>query len=435
MSRTSQERPGTWARRRLQVTRRIAVPFVWIEWLSEWGAYWLSEWAFLRILEYVGRLGVLVAAVSYIGGADERSKQQQYQAWQVINGSEGKPGGARSYALQDLNQDGISLQKLNLESADLNQVQLEGADLYSVNLKGASLRGANLRGAHLADANLNRALMYEARLDNADLRGARVIVTDLTGAVLTGTSLRGAWLVSAVLSYADLRGANFLGGFEDTSVGKYGTVGTNFWKTIVLSSDLSNADLDRANLAEVSFYDATFRAASLVAADFSHSQIHAGRFWAADLRQAKFVGATLSPLATEDLNNLLKQYDSGTSTSGCQGCEYVDFNYADLREANFEGVTLGSVVFTSADLRGTRWKDVRGWRSIKSLRGANVYGVVDPPEGFLTWAVSEMGAVVEANDDKWHARRQEQSRESNFSFLENEVHTSIQYRTDLRARQ
>ena len=45
------------------------------EWCCEWASYWLSRWAFLEVLEYVGKLGILLAVVAYLYPGCEERKQ------------------------------------------------------------------------------------------------------------------------------------------------------------------------------------------------------------------------------------------------------------------------------------------------------------------------------------------------------------------------
>jgi hypothetical protein len=65
----------------------------------------------------------------------------------------------------------------------------------------------------------------------------------------------------------------------------------------------------------------------------------------------------------------------------------ADLGDADLVGASLAGADLGHADLQNADLRNT---DLAGiiWRDMKSIRGANIYGVRHPPEGFLPWALA-----------------------------------------------
>lgn len=67
--------------------------------------------------------------------------------------------------------------------------------------------------------------------------------------------------------------------------------------------------------------------------------------------------------------------------------QYSDLEDADLVGANMAGADLSHANLEDSDLRNI---DLSGaiWREIKSIRGANVYGVRNPPDGFLSWALA-----------------------------------------------
>ena len=100
------------------------------EWWCEWASYGLSRWAFLEVLEYIGKLGILIAIVAFFyPGCKERRQavesarqaaadariSRHYVAWQTLNSASGKPGNAgRADALRDLSQDGVSMDGISL---------------------------------------------------------------------------------------------------------------------------------------------------------------------------------------------------------------------------------------------------------------------------------------------------------------------------------
>ena len=103
-------RPEPWPRQRAQAKYVWLIPVFALEWGWRWIAYLLSGWAFLEVLEYLGTLSLLVAAISYFAESKDRIKQKHYQAWQVINSAQGKGGsGGRIDALEELHQDGVPL--------------------------------------------------------------------------------------------------------------------------------------------------------------------------------------------------------------------------------------------------------------------------------------------------------------------------------------
>ncbi|MDF5726603.1 MAG: pentapeptide repeat-containing protein, partial [Rhizonema sp. PD38] len=192
-----------------------------------------------KTLSQAVNASVLIGAITFIAGEQQRRDLQVYQAWQVITAAHGQGGsGGRIQALEFLNSEprripwfwlhwereslsGLEAPKayllpsrkdtdkkrgIQLSKAYLNGANLQGADLSSANLQGANLQSANLQGAHLDSANLQGA-----HLDSANLQGAYLGIANLKGAHLYNTNLKGADLDSANLQGADLSSANLQG--------------------------------------------------------------------------------------------------------------------------------------------------------------------------------------------------------------------------------
>jgi uncharacterized protein YjbI with pentapeptide repeats len=83
----------------------------------------------------------------------------------------------------------------------------------------------------------------------------------------------------------------------------------------------------------------------------------------------------------------------------------TNFDWADLRLADLEESDLEKVDFTGADLRGANLKNVKNWRTIVSLRWANVANVRSAPPGFTVWARDSLGAVEIEDDSTWISYR------------------------------
>jgi len=71
---------------------------------------------------------------------------------------------------------------------------------------------------------------------------------------------------------------------------------------------------------------------------------------------------------------------------------------AYLREATLTNAYLREATLTDADLTGANLKDIKTWREIKSIKGTNITGVKNAPEGFIEWA-RENGAVIDEPDE------------------------------------
>jgi hypothetical protein len=201
---TPRTRPAAWKLRRQHACAKWLIPFIALEWFSEWGAFVLSNWSFLEVLEYLGTFSVLVAVIFYFSESGDRIKQRHYQAWQVINTAQGKGGsGGRIDALQELNADKVPLVGVDVSSAFLQGLNLRGANLMRSDFSSADLRNSNLISVDFTLANLNTANLRNAALDHA-----KFAETDLRNADLSESSLTGADLSGATLDDADLRKAD-----------------------------------------------------------------------------------------------------------------------------------------------------------------------------------------------------------------------------------
>jgi uncharacterized protein YjbI with pentapeptide repeats len=252
---------------------RVFVPFVVLNYPFRWLAYVLDKVAFLKILEYVSLLGVIVAVYFYVSESGERLKAKHYQAWQVINAAQGKPGnGGRTDALQDLCNDGVSLANIDLSFATIPGLSLKNADLEDANLSGADIRSANLHGARLRYANLSRAdlrpsgavsywmdtgmvsnagalpaNLSRANLEHANLSRAHLDCANLSGAGLSQANLSGALLGCTDLSGARLPYANLSGAI----LWQVNLYGADLSQANLYEADLTGADLRQTNLKDI----------------------------------------------------------------------------------------------------------------------------------------------------------------------------------------
>jgi BTB/POZ domain-containing protein KCTD9 len=210
---------------------------------------------------------------------------------------------------------------------------------------GASLSGVSLEGAWLRGANLSKGIM-----DEANLRDANLTLVNLKGALLTRANLLRARLSGAKLIQARVTNAYF-----DSSSAR-GLDASNLQGDSVYfrSADLRGAKFVRAQLR-----DSDFRLARLDDADLSFAQLDGARLQRAMLRGANLTNAT--------------------------------FRRAVLTGADLSLTRLDSADFTGADLSRTSINVTPTWHLIRSLRDANVYGVI-APYAFFAWAIDTMGA-------------------------------------------
>ncbi len=204
------DRPAAWADRKQLTLHAWILPFVALEWMWEWIAYALSNWTFLEVLDYLETFSVLIAVIFYFSESGDRVKQRHYQAWQVVNTSQGKGGsGGRIEALQELNADRVPLVGVDVSGAFLQGVRLEKARLLRANFSEADVRDGKFPSADFSNANLRSANLRRSNLEQVSFQGATLDESDLTGADLAGADLTDASLSDTDLSNANLRGVRW----------------------------------------------------------------------------------------------------------------------------------------------------------------------------------------------------------------------------------
>jgi uncharacterized protein YjbI with pentapeptide repeats len=166
------------------------------EFISSLVATRLSRLRLVPALEYVGKLGLLLALLLWLypgckqrkqsaesikqAAADAR-KSRHYVAWQTITSALGKPGnGGRADALNDLNQDGILLDgisltggviivgPLSLTNASMTRADLSDGQYEGVNFSGATFDSSKWENAFSLDCNFQGASFWDATLKNAN---------------------------------------------------------------------------------------------------------------------------------------------------------------------------------------------------------------------------------------------------------------------------
>src|SRR5271167_2172702 len=199
------ERPEPWQKQRSGLRHSWLVPLLAIEWVFEWIAFVLSRWSFLEVLEYLSSFSILVAVIFYFSESGDRLKQKHYQAWQVINTSQGKGGsGGRIEALQELDQDGVPLVGVDVSGAFLQGIRLPRARLLRADLNAVDARNSDFHGADFTNANLHSGNFRESNLSGANFQDADLSEADFCSAKLNGAVLDGATLDGADLGHADL---------------------------------------------------------------------------------------------------------------------------------------------------------------------------------------------------------------------------------------
>jgi uncharacterized protein YjbI with pentapeptide repeats len=255
------------------------------EWPISWDEF-IRRVANSKLLPQVQSFGVILVAIIYLLEKPKRQKQEELQAWQLIDGATGaETSGARFQAIQELYKMGVSLKGLDADGADLIGINLQGANLERASFKNALLQGANLEGANLKNAQLQKAKLQGANLKGADFEGANLegaelnvlehttynkqsnepksekLRTDLESAFLRGAHLQGAFLMGANLKgakfyNADLSGADFYGATLDKAEFENACLnGTRFGDTTLTLEQVNSAKDWKDALYDKSFCD------------------------------------------------------------------------------------------------------------------------------------------------------------------------------------
>ena len=118
--------------------------------------YWCRGLAIFEVLEFTGRISVLIALIVRISEAGDREKQKHYRAWELINSARGATGdGGRRDALRDLNEDYADLSAAPLAKAYLAGVQLPEAGLIWADLAWTKSTGAKFCQTTMPDGTIN----------------------------------------------------------------------------------------------------------------------------------------------------------------------------------------------------------------------------------------------------------------------------------------
>lgn len=161
---------------------------------------------------------------------------------------------------------------------------------------------------------------------------------DLTGVSLGGLNLEGADLQGAILENAD---------FKEASL-----EGASFFRARLNGADLSGARLDRTNFSQAEMLNVTLNHIAGDGPDFSQAiLVNASMTGIVDVRDARFDFAELGQCNFE-----------GSRFPGAV-FDHADFTLASAVNVDFsEAESMSDIIFTGANLSGTRWNAERTQR-------------------------------------------------------------------------
>jgi uncharacterized protein YjbI with pentapeptide repeats len=145
---------------------------------------------------------------------------------------------------------------------------------------------------------------------------------------------------------------------------------------------LIGVDAGGAFLKGVNLRGARLSRCTLQASDLRESDLENTDLTFCNLRGANFRGARLDRAQLQD----------------------TDLTSADLTGSNLSRAKLDRADLTLADLRNADLSNIT-WQQVASFHLANVWGVRNPPEGFVAFALAH-GAVSLASDEDWQKAEQ-----------------------------
>ncbi|VVE29877.1 Secreted effector protein PipB2 [Pandoraea iniqua] len=225
----------------------------------------------------------------------------------------------------------VALTLTHLRNADLPDLSVPMADLRGVQASGARLSHGGFDGVQWGGASLNGAMLDRTRnvgadFEGADLRDATFRAADLSGARLSKVRAQGADFRFAAMTGADFSDAQCDG-------------------VAFAHNRLDDASLRRTRLQRASFYDCRATGMRLTGASAAKSQwdevtMVRGCVAGADLRRAVFRHCELTGLNAREAK-----------------LDGVLFFASDLRDTHFGGASLNGLrVGPGCHLGGTQWQ-------------------------------------------------------------------------------
>ena len=178
---------------------------------------------------------------------------------------------------------------------DLQGAPLLNVDLSDGDMREAMISHADLRGANLQGADLREASLYYANLEGANLEGANLEKCDVTGANFTG---------------ANLAGANF----KNNSLFRNSLIEANLYQT-----DFSGASLRRVSLIKANLFQTNFTNASLRNVEFAEDSMKR-----AIVRNTTMIGSGSEYVASKKIDESQMDITQVLSSEALQAIEELE---------------------------------------------------------------------------------------------------------------
>jgi uncharacterized protein YjbI with pentapeptide repeats len=275
-------------------------------------ATWLTNSTFIKTLDSLSKLGILVAVIAFLRQISKWKKrvkdekdQRIFEYWKTVDSANSARESSRygrftSHALR------IALENLAKEKDKrgrprwISNIDVSRAVLEGINLEDAFMSVVGFRYCNLSKANFSRAV-----LNNAYFQRARIFGADFSHA-----KFKGQILFMEVLYDNETK---FPTGFDPIKEGAYKIV--------------PKVDLFKANLSDGMLWEAQLSEADLREADLQRAVIVTG-----DLSRTKLQNANLKNAKMADAN----------------------LELANLQNSNLEETALYRANVSGADFRGVR---------------------------------------------------------------------------------
>lgn len=275
--------------------------------------------AAVKFAENLGKLAIVITAISWLIEIPDRKHQRDAAAWLLINPAAGQAhDGGRSTQLELLNDDGVSLESIDLHAGTFSHLRLRGADLRYANFSSTSLTGA--------DFGCRRLWGACTQLDRAKFGDSGI----------SGSSFAGANLQSAKFDGIDILRNSQL---SDLDFGCKWTLSFHPRRC----TELQDASFMYTNIRETSFAGAHLHNVAFNGSRFDHVS-----FAGAKLSQIFFVGLGISLAPYPGIS--LHSTDLSFSSFSNLDLHACDFQYAKISFTDFKNVHISSCDFSHAVL-------------------------------------------------------------------------------------
>ncbi len=282
-------------------------------------ATWLEKSAFIKALDSLSKLGLLIAAIAFLREipkweerAQEEARRRQLEYWKAVDAARttqrGKDGRLYSTSLrialeglaaeEDADGESIKLTNVAANGAKLEELCLEDSYLYVCGFQEADLSRANFCRTTFEVVDFHKARIFGSDFSNAlfvDVAFTHALYDQETkfpnnfnpqesGAYLIapGVDLKQANLVNALLWNANLEGANL----QDADLrGAIMSGMSNNWQR----TNLQNAKLEGARAAGIDLRLANLSKANLQGANLDKAKLDGANLQGADLRGVRFI--------------------------------------------------------------------------------------------------------------------------------------------------